>query len=64
MPKLIYHKAQWWLNKFDVHDFYFQDHSRITLHQLNYMSWDGRKTYTLLLDRRNIFVEKYSKYKI
>lgn len=64
MQKLIYHKGDWWLNKFDVHGFYFQDHSRITLHQLNYMSWDRRKTYTLLLDRRNIFVERYSKFKL
>lgn len=70
MSKLIYHKAPWWRDRFNVYGFYFQDHSRITLIDLNACSWwdrkpyDNRKTYTLLLDRRNIFVNRYSQYKL
>lgn len=71
MPKLIYHKAQWWRDRFNVYGFYFQDHERLKLITLDSHPWfnynkceDGRKTYTLLLDRRNIFVNKYTNYKI
>ena len=71
MPKLIYHKAKWWRDHFNVYGFYFQNHEQLTLITLDSHPWfnynkceDGRKTYTLLLDRRNIFVERYSKYKI
>jgi hypothetical protein len=70
MPKLIYHKAQWWRDRFNVYGFYFQDHLQLTLLELDAGSWwdrkhyDNRKSYTLLLDRRNIFVNRYDKYKI
>ena len=71
MSKLIYHKADWWRDRFNVHGFYFQDHSQFTLRTLDSKPWwdynkceDGRKTYTLFFDRRNIFVNRYSKYKL
>jgi hypothetical protein len=70
MPKLIYHKADWWRDRFNVYGFYFQDHSQLTLHGLATGPWydrkhyDNRKTYTLLLDRTNIFVNKYTQYKL
>lgn len=70
MSKLIYHKAQWWRDRFNVYGFYFKDHEQLTLLSLQYGTWwdrrsyDNRKTYTLLLDRRNIFVNRYSQYKL
>lgn len=71
MSKLIYHKADWWRDHFNVYGFYFKDHSQFTLHTLDSQPWflynkceDGRKTFTLLLDRRNIFANRYSQYKL
>ena len=70
MSKFIYHKADWWRDRFNVHGFYFKDHSQFTLLTLDSYSWwdrktyDNRKTYTLFFDRTNIFVNRYSQYKL